>query len=67
MKVGDLVKLPEDNYYWWGGRAGLVIDIEDRQQKVGWETLQILVAAHDPGFGYVKFGANFVELISESR
>ena len=66
MKVGDLVRLPEDNHYWWGGKAGLVVSIEDRHQKVGWQTLRILVAAHNPGFSHVKFGANFVELISES-
>jgi len=67
MKVGDLVKLPEDRHYWWGGKAGLVVDIEDKHQNVGWRTLRILVAAHNPGVGHVKFGANFVELINEGR
>ncbi len=67
MKVGDLVKLPEDYHYWWGGKAGLVVDIEDRHRSHYRQTLRILVAACNPGVGHVKFGANFVELISESR
>ena len=67
MKVGDLVKMPEDDHYWWGGKVGIVINIEDPHQRLDWQTLRLLVAAHNPGCGHVKFGANFVELISESR
>ena len=66
MKVGDLVKLPEDSYYWWGGKVGLVIDIEDRHKAPSVQTLRLLVAARNPGVGYVRFGANFVELINEN-
>ena len=67
MKVGDLVKIPEDNHYWWGGKVGVVIDIGDLHQNFGQRTLRLLVAGDNPGIGHVKFGENFVELISESR
>ena len=75
MKVGDLVKIPEDNQYWWGGKVGVVIDIEMEpvQPSLGGyvhparQTLRLLVAGDNPGFSHVKFGANFVELISEAK
>ena len=67
MKVGDLVKLPKDDHYWWGSKVGLVIDLEANHLNPELHTLRILVAAHNPGYSHVKFGANFVELISESR
>jgi len=68
VKVGDLVKLPEDSHYWWGGKAGLVVDIEtDPYIHPDRQTLRLLVAAEKECVGYAKFGANFVELISESR
>ena len=68
MKVGDLVRLPEDDYYWWGGKAGLVVGIEnEKQPPSSWRTLRLLVAAEKGCTGWVKFGENFVELISEGR
>ena len=68
MKVGDLVKLPEDSYHWWGGKAGLVVAIEDNAyDHLLPPTLRILVAACNPGVGHVKFGEKDVEVINESR
>jgi len=66
MKVGDLVKIPEDNHYWWGGKVGVVISIEESPFSAS-QTLRLLVAGDNPGFSHIKFGANFVELISEGR
>jgi hypothetical protein len=60
VKVGDLVKLPEDSHYWWGGKPGLVVAIEDKHQLPQYWTLGVQV-----GYHYTKFGANFVTLISE--
>ena len=67
MKIGDLVKLPEDNHYWWGGKAGLILEIDDPCRAEYYWTLRLLVAGKNPGVGHVKFGANFVELVSEAR
>ncbi len=67
MKVGDLVRLPKDNHYWWGNKVGLVIGLEDNHLNPERVTLRIMVAARDPKYNYVKFGANYVEVISESR
>ena len=68
IKIGDLVKLPEDNHYWWGGKAGIVVDVEtplaDAPTR---QLLRLIVAGENPGFTHVKFSANFVELINESR
>ena len=65
MKVGDLVRLPDDNHYWWGSKVGLVIKLEPNRSNPKMSTLSIIVAAQNPEFNYVKFGANFVELVSE--
>ena len=65
MKIGDLVRLPEDSYYWWGGKVGVIVGME--YDHADWPTLRLLVAAENECAGYAKFGANFVELISESR
>ena len=59
MKVGDLVRCPADNYYWWSGRLGLVVKTPDDSQT--WVRLLI------DGNSFTKFGADFLELISESR
>ena len=67
VKIGDLVKIPEDRHYWWGGKVGVIIDIEDRHRNIMQRTLRLLVAGENPGIGHVKFGSNFVELISEGR
>ncbi len=66
MKVGDLVKLPKESQYWWSERVGLVIgygygDQESDDQDES--ALHILV----DGNKHTRFGANFVELVSESR
>tara|TARA_Y100000310_G_C20371378_1_gene663670 strand:+ start:536 stop:730 length:195 start_codon:yes stop_codon:yes gene_type:complete len=62
VKVGDLVRLPDDSHYWWGGKTGIVVGIEDKHQLPHYWTLRVMVGCH-----YTKFGANFVKLISESR
>jgi len=62
VKVGDLVRLPEDSYYWWGGKVGIVVGIGDHHRPSSQRTLRVMVGSH-----YTKFGANFVELVSESR
>ena len=62
MKIGDLVRLPEDSYYWWGGKAGIIVGIEDKHQSFAQRTLRVMVGGH-----YTKFGANFVELVSEAK
>ena len=68
MKIGDLVKIPLDDYYWWGGKVGVVVDIEtDPYVHPDRHALRLLVAGENPGISYVKFGANFVELISEAK
>ena len=67
MKIGDLVRLPEDSHYWWGSKVGLIIGLEANHINPERHALRILVAARDPGYGHVKFGANFVELISEAK
>ncbi len=67
MNIGDLVRLPSDNYYWWGDKVGLVIGVENEHLNFERRTLKIVVSAHDPEHRYVKFGANYVDLVSESR
>ena len=67
MKVGDLVRLPKDNYYWWGNKVGLVIGVENSYSSPELDTLRIVVSAREPEHSYVKFGANYVELVSEGR
>lgn len=67
MKVGDLVKLPVDDHYWWSEKVGLVIgygygDGDDDPNNPNWNVLHIIV-----GDKYTRFGDNFVELVSESR
>ena len=67
MKIGDLVKLPEDYHYWWGGKVGLVIgygygDVDEDPLYPDLKALHIIV-----GDKHTRFGANFVELVSESR
>ena len=72
MKVGDLVKCPQDNYYWWGGKVGLVVEIEieprppfgSRACTVSSRTTVRLLIGDG---SYTRFGANFLEVISESR
>ena len=66
MKVGDLVKCPKEDHYWWSERVGLVIGYgygdqegDDRDRS----TLHILI----DGNKHARFGVNHVELISESR
>ena len=61
------MRLPSDNYYWWGGKVGLVIGVENEHLNFEMRTLKIVVAARDPEHSYVKFGANYVDLVSESR
>ena len=59
MKVGDLVRLPKDDHYWWGSKVGLVTALEDNHLNPELSTLRIMVAVPSPEYSYVMFGANF--------
>jgi hypothetical protein len=61
VKVGDLVKLPEDKYFWWSGKVGIIVAIETPADAVP-RNLRIMVGPHR-----TKFGERFVELINEGR
>ena len=62
IKVGDLVKMPPNPVYWWGGQVG-IIDIVEPEGS-GYVTYRVFV----PGKGHARFNdAEFVEVISESR
>ena len=67
MKVGDLVKLPKESQYWWSEKVGLVIgygygDFDEDPLDPDLKALHILIGQH-----HVRFGVNFVELVSEAR
>jgi hypothetical protein len=67
VKVGDLVRLPKQSRYWWSGKVGLVIgygygDRDDDHRNPDYRALHIIIGQH-----HVRFGENFVELISEGR
>ena len=69
MKVGDLVRCPSDDVFWWGGKVAVVIGLDDLDDHQGtkWTTARVLVAAHNPGFDYVAFGTRYLEVINEAR
>ena len=60
MKAGDLVKCPPDNYYWWGGKIGLVIEVVP---EGCFNFVKLLV----DGDSYTSFSENFLELVSEGK
>jgi hypothetical protein len=62
-KIGDLVRMPWDAHYWWSETVGLVIGFEDIVPNPAHRTLKILVGRDK----HTRFGAGFVELVSESR
>ena len=62
IKVGDLVKMPPNLTYWWGGQVGIIDIVEPEESP--YVTYRVFV----PGKGFARFGdVNFVEVISESR
>ena len=62
IKVGDLVRMPPNPSFWWGGQIG-IIDIVEPE---GSSYVQYRVCV--PGIGFARFGdVTFVEVISESR
>ena len=66
MKVGDLVRCPKEDQYWWSGRVGLVIGYGYGDQESDDQDRSALHILID-GNKHTRFGANFVELISETR
>ena len=62
-KIGDLVRMPHDDHYWWSETVGLVIGFEDIVPNPAHRTLKIMVGRDK----HARFGAGFVELVSESR
>ncbi|MBP04924.1 MAG: hypothetical protein CMA72_09105 [Euryarchaeota archaeon] len=62
MKVGDLVKLPHNPVYWWGGQVGII----DLVEPEGSSCVKYRVRV--PGKGSARFGdMTFVEVLNESR
>jgi hypothetical protein len=62
VKVGDLVKMPSSNTYWWGDQVG-IIDIVEPEGS-GYSTYRICV----PGKGFARFSdTTWAEVISEGR
>jgi len=55
--------MPHDDHYWWSETVGLVIGFEDLVPNPAHRTLKIMVGRDK----HARFGAGFVELISESR
>ena len=62
IKVGDLVRLPPNPVYWWGGQVGII----DLVEPEGSLNVQYRVCV--PGKGSARFGdMTFVEVLNESR
>ena len=59
MKVGDLVRCPPNDTYWWSERLGLIVSIDDTKPN---GVARVLV-----GDVYCKFGINYLEFANESR
>lgn len=66
MKVGDLVKCPEEDRYWWSGRVGLVVGYGYGEQEGDERDRSVLHILID-GDKHTRFGVDHVELVSESR
>jgi len=67
VQIGDLVRCPKDDQYWWSEKVGLVIgygygDGDEDPQNPDRNALHIIV----DGNKHARFGANFVDLISAS-
>ena len=62
MKIGDLVRMPPNLAYWWGGQVGIIDIVEPEGSSY------VQYRVYVPGKGYARFGdVTFVEVISESR
>ncbi len=59
MKVGDLARCPPDDYQWWSGKVGLVIEIVP---EGCFNLVKLLVDGEK-----TRFGENFLELVSEAK
>ena len=66
MKVGDLVKCPEMDRYWWSNRVGLVIGYGYGDQECDGQDRSVLHILIDSD-KHARFGVDHVEVISESR
>ena len=61
MNVGDLVKMPRHESYWWSNQVGIIDKIE---VSLGTKLYRAIV----PGKGYTNFhDKGWVEILSESR
>ena len=61
MKIGDLVKMPSHESYWWSDQLGFVDKIE---VSLGTKMYRVLV----PGKGYASFHyEGWVEVVSDNR
>jgi len=62
MKIGDLVRLPHAEVYWWSDKTGIIDLIESKGNYP--KEYRVFV----PPNKYARFNdPAFVELISESR
>ena len=62
MQVGDLVRMPPNPVYWWGGQVGIIDVVEP--EGSGYVTYRV----HVPGIGFARFSdVTFVEVLSEGR
>ena len=64
MKVGDLVKLPDDDCFWWGSKCGLVVGFVEPSRNPHHPSIvvKVLVDGTD-----TRFGIRFLEVLNESR
>jgi len=62
VKVGDLVRLPPAEVYWWAGKVGIIDLVESRGNYP--KEYRVFISPNR----YARFNdPEFVELISESR
>jgi len=59
MKVGDLVRLPEDDGFWWANRVGLVVHV---QRSLVNSVSENSVARVLVGKTYTKFAIRFLKV-----
>jgi len=66
VKVGDLVRCPKGDRYWWSERVGLVVGFGYGDQEGDDRDMSALHILID-GDKHARFGTEYVELVSESR
>ena len=73
MKLGDMVRLPEYNVYWWSSAIGIIVAencaLLDTTGEHAWNsyTIHVFLNGRDGKTGRAKFGEYDLELISEAR